>query len=93
MSADGVIITPELEQRIEKLFADLGITVPSGRAFAQAAFQRGIGLVDADRRSALIDMEVYAGALYRGRRWRAIAEARQCPRCEGQAETVERRLP
>ncbi|MFO1081910.1 MAG: hypothetical protein U1E23_14925 [Reyranellaceae bacterium] len=92
MSAGDVVITSELARRLGALLVELGVSLEA-RAFAELARRHGVGLVDIDRHRSLIDMSVYSGALYRGRRWRAIAEARRCPRCEGEAETVERRLP
>ena len=92
MSADDVVITAELARRLETLLAELGVGLKA-QAFAELARRHGVGLVDVDRQRSLIDMAVYSGALYRGRRWRAIAEARRCPRCEGPATAVVRTLP
>lgn len=71
------LLAPELAERLDALFASLGLTMPGGaEGFAQAALRRGIGLVDPSRQSALVDLRVYAGACWRLNRWRELAEAK-----------------
>jgi hypothetical protein len=91
----SAMITPELARRLEQALARAGVDFEpaNGQAIAQALRDAGIALVDVERQRALIDETVYAGALFRSQRWRALAEARHCPRCDGPADVVPRPLP
>lgn len=88
------LLAPELAERLEALFAEQGWPLPGGaQAFAEMALARGIGLVDPERRSALVDLKVYAGACWRFNRMREEVETQatrivglEAMLCDAQAE-------
>jgi hypothetical protein len=91
MNAPPPIITDELAERVDRLLNDIAKGKrPAVQAFALRAREIGVGLVDPDRHRCLIDETIYAGALFRARRWQELAEKRApvpmilfCPRCGG----------
>lgn len=82
------MLTPELAERLEMLLGELRATPCSGQEAARLAKRAGVAIVDAGRRSFLVDQTVHEGVLFRLERWRKLAEARDpvpmilfCPRC------------
>ena len=95
MSTSPPLLTPELDQRVERLLKDWRATgrAPGGAAqdFARLARELGVGIVDPARHRSWVDERVYEGVLLRCRAALASAQAAERALAEFQGMNGEGR--